>query len=209
MIWVLNLTFLDYFIIVLISVVLIVGAYQFYFWCQRQFIRPRKRLLTFFDSWFGYHPIWIWIYGGLYYPVIIFVVLTIRDMHQFVYIVFSYLILLALQMAFFLLFPVESPISWRKLASGNTLSERFLRLVMKFDADSNCFPSMHVSVAMLTSLHILNNYPGIGLGILSFPLLIALSALYTKRHYFLDLIPGALLGWGVFKIFQFIYVVWA
>ena len=205
MIGVLNLTFLDYSIIVLISIVLIVGAYQFYFWCQRQFVRPRKRLLTFFDSWFGYHPSWIWIYGGLYYLFIIFAVLTIKDMHQFVYIVFSYFILLALQMAFFLLFPVESPLGWRKLASGNTLSERFLRLVMKFDADSNCFPSMHVSVAMLTSLHILANQPEVGLWVFLFPALIALSALYTKRHYFADIIPGVLLGWGVFEIYKIIY----
>lgn len=202
---ILQLLSLDYLIIFIISIVLIIGAYQFYFWCQRQFIRPRKGLHTFIDSWFGYHSIWVWIYSGLYYPVIILTTLTITDMRHFVYTAFSYFILLAVQIAFFLFFPVESPIQWRKLVSNNNLSDRFLNLVLKFDADSNCFPSMHVSVAMLTALHIMNNKPEIGLWVMLFPVLIALSSLYTKRHYFLDIIPGALLGWGVFEIYRIIY----
>lgn len=196
---------LDYFIVLIMSVVLIVGTYQFYFWCQRQGIRPRKGLLTFVDRWFGYHPAWIWIYSGLYYPVIVFTTLSLNDMRHFAYTAFSYFILLALQMTFFLLFPVESPLEWRRLVKGNSLSEKFLRFVMKIDDDSNCFPSMHVSVATLTSLHLLVNRPWLGLWVFSFPMLIALSALYTKRHYFMDIIPGALLGWGVFEIYRLVY----
>src|SRR3989338_6673730 len=166
---------LDYLVVVILSVVLIVGAYQFYFWCQRQYIRHRKGLLTFIDSWFGYRPGWVWIYSGLYYPVIVFTTLTISDMRHFVYTAFSYFILLAAQMAFFLLFPVESPIQWRRLVSGKSISDKFLRFVQKFDADSNCFPSMHVSVATLTAFHIVANKPQLGLWIFLFPLFIALS----------------------------------
>lgn len=197
---------LDYFIVLIMSVVLIVGAYQFYFWCQRQYIHPRKGLMTFVDRWFEYKPQWVWIYSGLYYPVIVFTTLTLKDMRHFSYAAFSYFILLAFQMMFFLFFPVESPPEWRRLARGKSLSERFLRFVMKIDADSNCFPSMHVSVATLTALHLLANKPQLGLWVFSFPLLISLSSLYTKRHYFLDIIPGALLGWGVFIIYKLIYL---
>ena len=196
---------LDYLVVVSMTIVLIIGVYQFYFWCQRQFIRSHKNLLTFIDSWFGYHPSWIWIYSGLYYPVIVFVTLTLTDIRHFAYTAFSYFILLVLQMAFFLFFPVKSPIQWRNQVSASTPSEKFLRFVHKFDADSNCFPSMHVSVAMLTALHILNNRPQLSLLVFLFPILIALSSLYTKRHYFLDIIPGALLGWVVFEIYKVIY----
>jgi len=31
---------LDYVVMVTMTVVLVIGVYQFYFWCQRQFIRP-------------------------------------------------------------------------------------------------------------------------------------------------------------------------
>lgn len=196
---------LDYVVIIVMAIVLIVGAYQFYFWCQRQFIRPRKGLYTFVDSWFGYYPSWIWIYSGLYYPFIIFTTLTIRDMRHFSYTAFSYFILLGIQMIFFLIFPVQTPLKWRKVVSDNYISERFLRFVLKFDKDSNCFPSMHVSVAMLTALHIANNQPLFSPWVFSFPIIIALSSLYTKRHYFLDIIPGALLGLVVFKIYGLIY----
>ncbi|MEE9549476.1 MAG: phosphatase PAP2 family protein [Candidatus Binatia bacterium] len=196
---------IDYLVMVTMTLVLIIGVYQFYFWCQRQLIRPRKELLTVFDSWFDYQPSWVWIYSGLYYPVIVLTTITIIDIRHFAYTAFSYFILLALQMAFFLLFPVESPAEWRNLVSDNNLSERLLRFVQKYDADSNCFPSMHVSVATHTSLHIMTNIPFFTFWIMLFPIFVALSALYTKRHYFLDIIPGALLGWGVFQIHKLLY----
>jgi hypothetical protein len=45
---------------------------------------------------------------------------------------------------------------------------------------------------MLTSLHLL---PYLGALSFAFPLLIALSCLFTKQHYVLDLPAGAALGW--------------
>ncbi|MBI2654408.1 phosphatase PAP2 family protein [Candidatus Woesearchaeota archaeon] len=196
---------MDYLVVISMTIVLISGIYQFYFWCERKHIRPCRSLLTFLDSWFSCHPSWIWIYAGLYYPVIILATLTLKDTRHFAYTTFSYIVLMLLQMIFFLLFPVETPVQWRKQVSGNSISERFLRLVHKADTDSNCFPSMHVSVAMLTSLHLTANVPKLGLWTLLFPLLIALSTLYTKRHYFLDTVPGAILGWIVFRIYNLIY----
>ncbi len=35
-----------------------------------------------------------------------------------------------------------------------------------------------------------------------FPALIAVSCVFTKQHYLLDLPAGAALGWGAFRIFQ-------
>src|SRR3989338_1971457 len=124
---------MDYLIVLVMTVVLIVGTYQFYFWCQRQKVRPRKGLLTFIDQWFGYRPEWVWIYSGLYYPVIVFTTLTISDIRHFDYTAFSYFILLTFQMLFFLFFPVESPIEWRNLVTGKNVSEKFLHFVMKID----------------------------------------------------------------------------
>ncbi len=110
----------------------------------------------------------------------------------------SYILLLGLQMGFFVLFPVTTPEGWRSYNRGRTLSERFLAVVQRFDARSNSFPSMHTSVAMLTALHL---HPHLGAPAFAFPVLIALSCLFTKQHYLVDLPAGAGLGWLTFHAY--------
>jgi membrane-associated phospholipid phosphatase len=64
---------------------------------------------------------------------------------------------------------------------------------------------MHVSVSTLTAFHLHQNLP-LEIGAYSllsflFPLLIAISALFTKQHYIVDLAPGAVLGYVNYKIY--------
>lgn len=195
---------LDYLIVFTISIVLMVGVYQFYFWCQRQIRGQFRSLEIGVDSRIPYCPNWVWVYSGLYYPVILLVILSLRDPRHYLFVVFSYLVLLIFQMAIFLAFPVAVPPCWRSLVRGDGPSERLLRFVHRFDAPSNCFPSMHVSVATLTALHLQHGYTGPW--ILAFPILIALSAIFTKQHFILDLPPGAVLGWLVFNIYKWLYM---
>jgi len=197
---------MDFIVRFFMTVVLIVGVYQFYFWTQNHMIKsPIEFKITRIDHWFKLKPAWVYIYSGLYYPVIVFVIFTTKDMRHFNYTAMNFFILLAIQMLFFRYFPVVTPDPWRQLPQTNQFSIRFLRFVQKYDQQSNCFPSMHVSVSVLTTLHLINNAPYLRPGIWLFPLLISISALYTKQHYFFDLIPGALLGWIVFQMFRWIY----
>ncbi|HEY5509513.1 MAG TPA: phosphatase PAP2 family protein [Prolixibacteraceae bacterium] len=196
----------DYVVMIIIAIVLIIGVYQFYFWCQRNAIRKPIQLESFVDRYFKFKPWWIWIYSGIYYPIIVVTIFSFKDFRQFDYTVVSYIILLAIQMLFFLFFPVHTPPSWREQPLGNSLTHRFLRYVQSLDMANNCFPSMHMSVSTLTSFHLATNCPPLGLWIWSFPVLIAFSALYTKQHFFLDLIPGAIVGWIAFETYLFIYV---
>jgi membrane-associated phospholipid phosphatase len=191
----------DYVIHLTLSIVLIVGVYQFYFWCQRhQLVRPRELKLAI-DEWIPYQPHWVWIYSFLYYPLILYANLIVQSPGHFTHLAISYLLLLGFQMPFFLLFPVATPEDWRKCNRQRSYSERFLAFVQKFDKSSNSFPSMHTSVATLTALHL---YPSLGVGSWSFPVLIGLSCLFTKQHYLIDLPAGAALGWFVFYIFGMI-----
>ena len=136
----------------------------------------------------------------LYYPLILYLNFIMDSPRQFTHIATSYMLLLSLQMVFFVAFPVATPEHWRTYNQQRTLSERFLALVQKFDARSNSFPSMHVSVAMLTAMHL---QPHSGAVSFAFPLLIALSCLFTKQHYLIDLPAGALLGWGTYRVCAF------
>jgi membrane-associated phospholipid phosphatase len=123
---------------------------------------------------------------------------VVQSSREFVYLAASFLGLLALQMAFFLLLPVATPESWRAVNGQRTWSERFLAFVQRLDARSNSFPSMHTSVAMLTALYL---QPHFGAWVFGFPALIALSCLFTKQHYLVDLPAGAALGWVAFHVF--------
>ena len=185
-----------------ISVVLIIGAYQFYFWCQRHPIFTPRVWHFAIDERIAYRPGWSWIYSLLYYPAILLLNYIAIDAAHFVYMAFSFLLLLLAQMAFFMFFPVETPAHWRAMNAGKTMSERFLLYVQKFDAPSNCFPSMHVSVAMLAALHAM---PVLGQWAYAFPVLITVSCVFTKQHYLIDLPAGAALGWGIFEIFKWMY----
>jgi len=188
----------DYAIDLVLSVILIIGVYQFYFWCQRNPIGAPRQFAARVDERLPYWPSWVWIYSFLYYPLILYLNFVMRSPREFTHIAISYLLLLALQMSFFLLFPVTTPEHWRGYNKRRTPSERFLAFVQRFDARSNSFPSMHVSVAMLTALHLL---PHVGMIGYAFPALIALSCLFTKQHYLVDLPPGALLGWIAYRAY--------
>jgi len=189
----------DYAINLTLRVFLIVGVYQFYFWCQRNHLAEPRELKLGIDEWIPYWPSWVWIYSCIYYPLILVINFVVESPRQFTHMAMSYLVLLLLQMAFFLLFPVHTPERWRDYNLRATLSERFLGLVQRFDGRSNSFPSMHMSVATLTTAHL---QPHLGAPALAFPGLIALSCLFTKQHYIIDLPAGALLGWVVYELYR-------
>ena len=189
----------DFFQHLFLSVILIIGGYQFYFWCQRNSIRTPRRLLSTIDKRIPYKPSWVWIYSFLYYPAILAVNLTIETSQEFIQVALSYLALLFFQMTFFMILPVETPAHWRSYNKGRGASERLLAFVQSIDGPANCFPSMHCSVASMTALYLA---PEIGPIAWAFAILIGLSCLFTKQHYVADVPAGLALGAATFWIFQ-------
>jgi len=185
-----------------LSAFIIVGAYQLYFWCQRNGTRPPRELGFTVDHKIPYRPGWVWVYSFLYYPVILYINLVLATPGEFTRVAFSFLMLLAFQVVCFLGFPVTTPEHWRSINGRRNWSERFLAFVQRFDARSNSFPSMHTSVAMLAALHL---HPHVGTWAWSFPVLIGLSCLFTKQHYVVDVPAGAALGWGTFGLYRAIF----
>ena len=193
------MTRIDYVIHLTLSGFLIVGVYQFYFWCQRVRVATPRQLRLPIDDQIPYWPRWAWIYSCLYYPVILYINAVMQSSQQFAHVAMSYVVLLGMQMLFFLFFPVVTPPEWRAFNTRSTRSERFLGVIQRFDAPSNSFPSMHVSVAMLTALHLQSS---VGAWVFAFPVLIGISCLFTKQHYLTDLPAGAVLGWVAYYVFQ-------
>jgi membrane-associated phospholipid phosphatase len=195
----------DRFLELILTVVLIVGGYQFYFLAQRQRWREARYLETRFDAMVTFDPRWVWIYSGLYYPMMVIATWSLPSWEAFAYAVSGYLALLTVHCCFFVTMPVAIPAHWRETWREpweGTRSMRFLDFVWSYDKLRNAMPSMHVSVAMMTDLVIWNRWPTAGHVAILFPILIAISAIKTKQHYIVDVIPGAVLGAGVFFAWQ-------
>ncbi len=196
----------DHFVHLLMAIILIVGGYQFYFLVQRRHLGEPVEFPPNIDDFIPFRPGWVWIYSGLYYPIILLLVFTIKTFSQFTYTVFSFITLLVMQLAAFFFFPVKIPARWRDYDRDRSISTRFLAVVHSYDGMANSIPSMHVSVSTLTAFHLYQNLlPQVGSCaqlVFLFPLLIAISALFTKQHYVIDLAPGALLGYGNFLIYE-------
>lgn len=193
-------------------IVLIVGGYQFYFWAQRQTFYPARYLVTRADSWVSFDPRWVWVYSGLYYPMIVLAALSVNSWSEFSWVVGSFLALLAVQVIFFIRFPVAIPSEWRTNSAVVSAKSRyprsgaFLDLVWSYDKLRNSMPSMHVSVATMVDLTIHSNWPTAGLLGVCFPILIATSAIKTKQHYVVDVVPGALVGAAVFFMYRWAFM---
>jgi membrane-associated phospholipid phosphatase len=190
----------------LMTVILIIGGYQFYFLVQRRHLGIPIEFKSTLEAAIPFRPGWVWVYSGLYYPVIILLVFTIDSFGKFNYTVFSFITLLVMQIIIFFLYPVRIPRSWREYDATSSVSARFLALVHTYDGLPNSIPSMHVSVATLTAFHLnqnLSQHAG-NLALLAFlfPFLIAISALFTKQHYVVDLLPGGLFGYINFEIYN-------
>lgn len=189
----------DYVICLISAAVMIVGGYQFYFFVQRHHLGKPREFDTWIDDRVPFWPAWVWIYSGLYYPIILLLVFLQDSFRAFNYTAFSYLVLLAMQVAVFYFVPVRIPDRWRVYDANGSLSLRMLAFVHRFDKMANSIPSMHVSVATLTAIHLHYGLDG-SLGqwtplVWLFPVVIAFSALFTKQHYVYDILPGAGFGW--------------
>ena len=195
------MTAADYLVDIVLTVFITFGIYQFYFWCQRNTRTAPRELSTFLDDKIPFRPGWVWIYSGLYYPLIIYGNFCMDSPREFGRAAMSFIALLFAHMLIFTFFPVATPEHWRHYHPQRGLSERFLAFVHSFDARSNCFPSMHTSVAVLIAGLIQGHT---GPWAWAFPVLIGVSCLYTKQHFIVDLPAGAALGWAAYRFFEHI-----
>jgi hypothetical protein len=199
-----GMDFIDYMISLVSAIVMIIGGYQFYFFVQRHHLGTPRHLNAKLDQHVPFWPSWVWIYSGLYYPIILLLVFVQTSFRMFNYTAFSFLLLLVLQCTVFFFFPIDIPNYWRAYDPNGSLSLRMLAFVHRFDGITNSLPSMHVSVATLTAIHLCNTLaPMLGsYAMLSyaFPVLIALSALFTKQHYLADILPGVAFGWLAYRM---------
>ena len=103
--------------------------------------------------------------------------------------------------AFFLAYPTIAPRHDDDEVPGEGFSAFALRAIYGSDVQYNCFPSLHVAQCFLASLTCYRVHRGVGLVTGLWASLVGLSTLYTKQHYVVDVIAGALLAYAAYLVF--------
>ncbi len=147
------------------------------------------------DAWIPFKPSWVWVYL-FYYPVCFFPLLLrpVRDTPSvFLKTATGFGIQFFLSCGLFLLLPfqVVHPI----LPAG--LSNDIITSLYKMDMGFNSFPSLHVANITFVSILFWRFGSARWARLVTFiSIAIACSTLFVKQHYVVDVLFGALLGWG-------------
>ena len=144
-------------------------------------------------------PAWMFVYGSLYIFVVILPLLVIRDRELGERTLRAYIAVMVIAYAGFLLYPTAAPAHGEIAATG--FSAWTLRLAYDLDTPNNCFPSLHVAYAFVAALACGRVHRGVGVVAVIWAALIGLSTLFTKQHYVVDVIAGALMGWLACLVF--------
>ncbi|MES2504722.1 MAG: phosphatase PAP2 family protein [Myxococcota bacterium] len=89
-----------------------------------------------------------------------------------------------------LIFIIYPTVMNRPKITGDGISEQGFRLLHTIDTPRNCFPSLHVSIMVLIAIY-LSRESRLG-GVIAWlmALVVIISTLTTKQHYFVDILGG-------------------
>lgn len=144
-------------------------------------------------------PEWSLIYGALYAFLIVLPVFVIRHEELIGRTVRAYLSIWMLAYICFLVYPTTAPRPHTVL--GNGFAVWGLRFLYDADPPYNCFPSLHVAHSFVSALACQRVNRTVGFVAISCASLVALSTLYTKQHYVVDVVAGILLALLAFAVF--------
>lgn len=144
------------------------------------------------DSWIPLVPAFIvfYILGYVLPFTSLFVVKRSRDR---AWLFVTLFLIFTVSFLIFRFFPVTMQ---KTLAEGTDVLSKLTRLHQSHDTDSNCFPSLHVSVNVFIALLLIRKNPKHKFWVVPFTALIVLSTLFVKQHLVVDVVGGIALGWG-------------
>ncbi len=137
------------------------------------------------------------IYLGLF-PVFFMPFLLIKDDEYFKVFTSAYLTVMAVAYTVFALFPVSIV---RPTVEVVDFSTWVLNIIYACDRPVNLFPSTHVAMTMMAALTIWEINRLYGLVALIYAAAISASTLFTKQHYFLDVVIAVVLTLLIYHAF--------
>lgn len=144
-------------------------------------------------------PVWALIYGALYAFLIVLPVFVVQQQELIRRTVWAYLMVWTVAYIVFLLYPTVA--SRPDTVAGEGFAAWGLRFLYDADPPYNCFPSLHVAHSFVSAFACFRVHRTLGAVAITFASLVALSTLFTKQHYVVDLIAGILLALAAYAVF--------
>lgn len=149
-------------------------------------------------------PAWALVYGALYGFLIVLPVIVIQQEELIRRVVWAYLTVWIVSYICFLLYPTVAPRG--DLVTGEGFGAWGLQFLYDSDPPYNCFPSIHVAHSFVSAFACSRVNRALGIVALACATLVAVSTLFTKQHYFADLIAGLALAMIANLVFLRSYV---
>ncbi len=115
----------------------------------------------------------------------------LQPLDNFYPFVFSLFLVLFESFSIFIVFPTKVK---EFEVVGNSIWDRWVRLLYRHDKRVTAFPSIHVGVSIVSSFYFAQWYPFLSVFFLFVALSIILSTVTTKQHSLLDIFGGLVAG---------------
>ena len=165
--------------------------------------RPVHFPATRLDDLIPLIPVWSLIYGALYAFLIVVPAFVVREREQVRRMFSAYITVWLAAYLCFILYPTKAPRPPALVGGGFTLWG--LRFLYGADPPYNCLPSIHVAHSFVSAFACHATHRGVGVFAFICAALVALSTLFTKQHYVLDLAGGILLASLSYAFFAWRY----
>lgn len=140
-------------------------------------------------------PWTFWIYASVYLIYFTSVALQ-RDAEAFTKFLWGYVLAYGGSALFFVFVPTTFPREMFALPEESmTFSEATLDWFRGIDRPTNCFPSMHVASAVMSTMVFYRRRPVVFVIFCVWALAISVTTLTTKQHFFVDVVSGV--GFGL------------
>src|SRR5215813_5793423 len=128
----------------------------------------------------------VWVYNSQFFFLIINIYLM-RKAQNFSRTFYAMALVSLFSFCIFAIFPTTLP---REFVTGTGLTAKAFQWLYTIDSSSNCFPSLHVALAWISAIGVLNERKIFGALVCLWAVMITLSTMTTKQHYFIDVIAG-------------------
>jgi len=146
-------------------------------------------LLTSFDKMIPFVPWMVYPYMSLYLGI--FLAAVFLERRAFIYFVGVLVFSELLTYPVFYFFPASLP---APQIIAKDFTSRFLQWCFEADVPNNTFPSLHVSLSLGTALAVNRANKKIGLIAIFWAIIVAISTVLTKKHFFIDILGGMLVA---------------
>ncbi len=147
-------------------------------------------------------PSFIVFYSIYYVFPLIPMILSFKDYKLFKKIIYANVFLIAISNLFFIMFPTSVI---REVTNVDGFFSKFLSPLYIYDYTTNALPSLHASQTVLAALILSKFWNKRNSWLFVITIIMLLSTLFVKQHYFLDILAGILLGIVIYIIF-FIWI---